>query len=137
MSRLRRDDVAVRIVYQPPGLTFDEFHRVDKDCFPDEPVAPEGFATVVGQDFWAACDGEALVGYSYVLRKPDVAWLARIGVAGTHRRRAVATTIMRTIIEHCERIGLPDVMLYVQSDNVTALRLQNDGVGIPVHPVDS
>ncbi len=115
--------MAVRIEYQPAGLTFDEFHRVDEDCFPDEPVSPESFTKVMGHDLWAAYDGESLVGFSYVVRKADVAWLARIGTASSHRRRGVGTNMLQTVIDHCRRIGLPDVMLYVQSDNPTAIRL--------------
>ncbi len=115
--------MAVRIEYRPAGLAFEEFHRVNRECFPDEPLSSDDFASVVAHDFWAAYDGESLVGFSYVVRKPDIAWLARIGTAGTHRHRGVGTLMMSTVVGHCQQTGLPDIMLYVQSDNVTAIRL--------------
>ena len=115
--------MAVRIEYRPAHLTFEEFHRVDGECFPAEPIASEGFSTFMADDFWAAYDGDSPVAFGYVVRKPDVAWISRIATSAAYRKQGVATELMRTMVHHCLRIGLSDMMLYVQSDNAAAIRL--------------
>jgi len=115
--------MAVRIEYRPACLTFEEFHRVDGECFPAEPIAPENFCTFMADDFWAAYDGDSLVAFSYVVRKPDVAWISRIATSTAYRNQGIATELMRTMIHHCFEIGLSDMILYVQSDNIAAIRL--------------
>lgn len=115
--------MSFRIEYQPASCSFDEFHELDVECFPEEPISAEAFAGFVTNDFWAAYDGNSLVGYSYVVRKPDVAWLSRIGTAGEYRNRGIATRLMESVVYHCSHIGLADIILYVQSDNPSAIRL--------------
>jgi GNAT superfamily N-acetyltransferase len=113
----------IRVEYRPATLTFDVFHRLDAECFPHEPTDARAFASIVVQDFWAAWDGETLVGFAQVSRRPDVSWLSRIGTSGAHRRRGVAFALMQSALEHCREIGLPDTILYVQTDNPAAIRL--------------
>jgi GNAT superfamily N-acetyltransferase len=115
--------MAVRIEYRPAHLTFEEFHRVDGECFPAESIASEGFSTFMADDFWAAYDGDCLVAFCYVVRKPDVAWISRIATSAAYRNQGIATELMRTMIHHCLEIGLSDMMLYVESDNTAAIRL--------------
>ena len=115
--------MAVRIEYRPVYLTFEEFHRVDGECFPGEPIAPEGFSSLMADDFWAAYDGDCLVAFGYVVRKPDVAWISRIATSTAYRSQGIATKLMRAMIHHCFEIGLSEMMLYVQSGNIAAIRL--------------
>jgi hypothetical protein len=83
----------------------------------------QALAGAMQQDFWAAWDEDAIAGYAYVIRRPGVSWLSRIGTAIAHRRRGVATALMEAVLEHGQRIGLPKTMLYVQTDNPAAIRL--------------
>ena len=111
------------IEYQPKALSYDEFHRLDRECFPQEPIQRKAFVNFVQHDFWAAYESLTLVGYSYMIRKPDVSWLSRIAVAAEYRDRGIAAQMMQSIIEHSISIGLPEMILYVRSDNIPAIRL--------------
>lgn len=113
----------LRIQYRPSTLSFDEFHPLDLQCFPRELIRPETFAGTVSKDFWAAYEGNSLVGFSYLTRKPDVAWISRIGIAADHRRRGIGSQLMRAMMEHCRRLGLEDLLLYVQCDNEAAIHM--------------
>ncbi|MBN1944639.1 MAG: GNAT family N-acetyltransferase [Bradymonadales bacterium] len=113
----------MRIEYRPPSLSYNRFYEVEVQCFPDEPLGPEEFAGVLARDFWAAYDSESLVGYSYLICKPEVTWLARLGVATSHRKRGIATRLLETMIAYCRSNGPADMMLYTQSTNRPALRL--------------
>lgn len=102
----------IHIEYQPPQLTFDAFHRVDAACFPHEPIPPDDFRTFGKNDFWAAFDSTTLVGYCYVIRRPDMSWLSRLCVCSEYRQFGIATQMMRIVIDHARQIGLPDIVLY-------------------------
>jgi len=115
--------MTLRIEYNPAFLHFSEFHRIDGECFPDEPIDEETFQTIVANDFWAAWDSMSLLGYCYIARKPDLAWLSRIAVSKRYRRNGIATRLMLDVLAHCSRIGLPETMLYVKDDNATAIQL--------------
>jgi ribosomal protein S18 acetylase RimI-like enzyme len=115
--------VPVRIEYKPTALAFDEYHRLDGECFPSEPTDAQSFADALAHDFWAAWDGSTLVGFASVVRRSGLSLLSRIATAKTHRRRGVAAALMQAALEHCQQVGLPDTILYVMSDNLAALRL--------------
>jgi hypothetical protein len=55
--------MVIRIEYQPQGLTYSEFAKVDRECFPDEPGDEGLYQAFLSRDFWAAWDGETLAGY--------------------------------------------------------------------------
>jgi len=114
--------LTIRIEYQPP-LPVEQVRIIDAECFPHEPMDAQAVADAMQQDFWAAWVDDTLAGFAYMLRRPDVSWLSRIGTAAAHRRRGVATALMKAVLEHCSRIGLPEIMLYVQTDNPAAIRL--------------
>ena len=114
--------LTIRIEYQP-SLPVEQVRSIDAECFPDEPLDEQALADAMQQDFWVAWDDDAVAGYAYALRRPDVSWLSRIGTAAAHRRRGVATALMEAVLEHCSRIGLPETVLYVETDNPAAIRL--------------
>lgn len=114
--------MAIRIEYKP-SLPVEQIRNIDAECFPDEPMDAKSLTGAMQQDFWIVWDGSAVAGYAYVRRRPDVSWLARIGTAAAHRRRGVATALMKAILDHCSGIGLPETVLYVQTDNPAAIRL--------------
>lgn len=113
----------LHIDYQPGDLTFEAFHPVDAECFPHEPIRPEAFPNLLAADFWAAYDGGRVIGYCYMVRRPDMAWLSRMCVIAEYRQRGIASRMMQTAIDHAVQVGLPDMVLYVQSDNPPAIGL--------------
>ncbi len=119
--------MVIRFEYQPSALKYSEFQRVDGDCFPHEPATDEGsFQTFLGQDFWAAWDGEALAGYCSAYSKPNLFWIRRIGVARSHRRQGIGRELMSQALKRCRELGLGEAMLYVLDDNTAALRLYEE-----------
>jgi GNAT superfamily N-acetyltransferase len=114
--------VEIKVEYNPACLQYAEFHQMDADCFPEEPIDFDTFKSAVAGDFWAAWSSQSLVGYSYIVRKPGIAWLSRIAVANGYRQKGIATSLIMEVLAHCRRIGLPDTMLYVKDDNAPAIR---------------
>jgi GNAT superfamily N-acetyltransferase len=113
----------LHIDYQPGNLTFAEFHLVDEECFPHEPIRPEAFPSLLAADFWAAYDGDRVIGYCYMVRRLDMSWLSRMCVSGEYRQRGIASRMMQAAIAQARQVGLPDMVLYVQSDNLPAIGL--------------
>lgn len=114
---------SIRIEYQPSFLSFNTFHQVDLECFPDEPLDLDGYQFRLSQDFWAAMVGENLVGYCTVYRKERLAWLGRLGVNSNYRRMGIGTELMKTAIQFSREMGMQEMMLYVMQDNLAALHL--------------
>jgi GNAT superfamily N-acetyltransferase len=120
---VEKNGMVIRIEYQPHGLTYSEFAKVDRECFPCEPGDEVLFQAFLGQDFWAAWDGGALAGYCSAFSKPTLFWIRRIGVAGSHRRQGIDRELMSRALAHCREMGLGKAMLYVQEGNSPALSL--------------
>ena len=120
---VEKNGMVIRIEYQPQGLTYSEFAKVDRECFPYEPGDEAQFQAFLAQDFWAAWDDEALAGYCSAFSKPTLFWIRRIGVADSHRRRGIGRELMSQALAHCREMGLGKAMLYVQEDNTPALSL--------------
>jgi GNAT superfamily N-acetyltransferase len=118
--------MTIQIEYQPAALSYDEFHQIDLDCFPDEHVDIARFQEFLAQDFWAAWEGEALAGYCSAYQISSLAWIRRVGVAGSHRRRGAGRQLMQAAIEHYSKMEQGEIMLYVLQDNLPALRLYED-----------
>jgi len=115
--------VTIKVVYRPKDLDFDAFRPVETQCFPDEPIEASKFNEWVAQDFWAVFGGNEFIGYGYVMLKPGFAWIARIGVTPGWRNKGVGNRLMETMIEHCQKHGRSRIILYVQQDNPSAIRL--------------
>jgi [ribosomal protein S18]-alanine N-acetyltransferase len=115
--------MVIRIEHQPQGLTYPEFAKVDRECFPDEPGDEGLYQAFLSQDFWAAWDGETLAGYCSAYSKPDLFWIRRIGIAASHRRQGIGRELMSRSLAYCREMGLAKAMLYVLEDNMPALRL--------------
>lgn len=126
--------MSLRLQYRPTSLSFDLFHTVDVECFPNDSVDAGAFASAVTQDFWSAWDGKTLAGFAWLQRRGDVFWLSRIGTAAAHRRKGVAGALLGEVLEHCSTQGPRDTMLYVRKDNPTAIRLYER---FDFHPVES
>ena len=92
------------LIYRPEDLSFDTFHALDRECFPKEPVKQDMFDGFISNDFWAAYNDDTLVGFSYLRVNPELAWIARIGVAAAARGRGIGTRLMGAMIDHCRTI---------------------------------
>ncbi len=115
--------MAVQVQYHPDSSLLCAIRGIDRECFPDEPMDEHTLASAIQEDFWIAlCDGLP-AGFVYLIRRPDVSWLSRIGTASSHRCRGVATALLQTVLRHCAQIGLPETILYVRTDNPHAMRL--------------
>ena len=76
-------------------LSFEAFHVLDADCFPEEPLDQQTFETYTRDAFWAARQGDALLGYCCVAAKPSLGWIRRVGVAASSRRQGIGRGLMR------------------------------------------
>ena len=115
--------MAVQVQYQPDPAIQQALHDIDFECFPGEPMESQTLSVGMRQDFWIAWHDGGLAGFAYLQRRPDISWLSRIGTASAHRRHGVATALLDAVLAHCCRIGLPETMLYVRTDNAEAIRL--------------
>jgi GNAT superfamily N-acetyltransferase len=115
--------MVIRVEYQPAAQSAEDIHRIDAECFPDEPMDERTLAAATREDLWVARYDGTIAGFAYLLRRPGVSWLSRLGTASTHRRHGIGTALLQAVLEHCSRIGLPTTILYVQTDNPDAIRL--------------
>jgi GNAT superfamily N-acetyltransferase len=116
-------NMAIMIEYNKGSLTFDEFHPIDAECFPDEPLDAATFEALAAHDLWAVRDSGCLVGYCCTEKKADLTWLRRIGVVPGYRRQGIGRRMMDVMVDHSVKAGLPRMMLFVRADNAGALRL--------------
>jgi ribosomal-protein-alanine N-acetyltransferase len=71
-----------------------------------------------------AVDGDAVVGYAGLCAYgDDVSYVQTIGVAASHQRNGVGTTLLVALLEDAERRGARHVDLEVRADNTSAIEL--------------
>jgi ribosomal-protein-alanine N-acetyltransferase len=107
----------------PRGLSFEAFHALDAECFPEEPLDRQTFETYLRDAFWTAYCRDALVGYCCVVVKPSLGWIRRLGVAASSRRQGIGKQLLHNALDYCIGADLNEVILYVRSDNTPALQL--------------
>lgn len=121
MSRV--NEIPVELEFQPVTLCFEEFHKLDKQCFPDEPMNNESFDRCVKSGFWAVFCERQLIGYSHIDLTPDLAWIARVAVVPSYRNRGIGNMIMEAMLKYCRKVNRTTIILYVQQDNPAAVHL--------------
>ena len=121
MSRV--NEIPVELEFQPVNLCFEEFHKLDKQCFPDEPMSSESFNRCVKSGFWVVFCERQLIGYSHIDLTPDLAWIARVAVGPNYRNRGIGNMLMEAMLKYCRKVNRTTVILYVQQDNPAALHL--------------
>ena len=118
-----------------------EVHALHLAARPDQfkPAEPAALAARFRELFaspdakiWVADLDGAVVGYAVALhqRRPDFTvapareWcdIDQIGVAPAHRRRGIATALMRAVVDDARASGLPDIELNSWSFNQDAHR---------------
>lgn len=115
--------IAIIIDYNPPALSFTDFHQIDVEYFPDEPVDLPTLQAFLKRDILGAWDAGLLVGYCYCQRKPGPTEQKRIGVTSSRRWQGIGRSLMERVVDLSIRIGMPKIMLFVQDDNLPAVRL--------------
>ena len=68
-------------------------------------------------------DDDEVVGYAGLAAMPDEAYVQTIGVAASHQRRGLGTTLLTTLMDDAKRRGIPRMGLEVRIDNEPAIRL--------------
>jgi GNAT superfamily N-acetyltransferase len=111
------------IVYRPEDLHYRTFKQIEEACFPEEVISADRFGEIVGQDFWGVFIDDQLIGYGYLVLKPDVAWISRLGIFAEYRKQGLGSKLMETMLNHCHETDQRKIILYVQQDNPAALRL--------------
>lgn len=119
----RVNEPPVELEFQPVNLCFDEFHKLDKQCFPDEPMSSESFNRCVKSGFWTVFCERQLIGYSHINLTRDLAWIARIAVVINYRNRGIGNMLMETMLKYCRKVNRTTIILYVQQDNSAAVHL--------------
>lgn len=71
--------------------------------------------------YLVAVEGDVPVGHAVVSVAGDIADLQRIGVAGAHRRRGVASSLLDAVRTHARGGGADRMLVEVREDNSGAL----------------
>lgn len=112
----------ITLAYHPREISFEAFHALHIDCFPDEPFREEGFEKWLQRDVWIAKEGDALVGFAEIRLESDHFHLPKLGVHSTHRQQGIGQMLLQAAIAHCEKLHLP-ITLHVRRNNLPALAL--------------
>ncbi len=115
--------MSVTITYQPSGLSFDDFYALDEQCFPEEPIGRDFSIPFEQSPFWLAESKGRPVGYGFLKVMPELAWIARIGVVPTERKKGIGGRLMDVMLQYCRDIPRRKVILYVRQDNEAAVHL--------------
>ena len=114
----------LNLIHNPATLTYEQFHAIDRDCFPNEPpLSFERFNEMRTNHLWAAFVHDDFAGYAYVIMKPQYVHLSRIAVGRQYRQKGIATELMRTLVGYGMDNSQPTILLYVQTDNQPAIQL--------------
>ena len=114
--------MSIDIVFRPNKLQFDDFQRIDEQCFPNEPIGVGTFNKNLTGNFWGAFFEQELVGYSYITLKPNLAWISRICISLDFRNRGIGSMLMEKMVEFCHDVHREKAILYVRQDNPIAVR---------------
>lgn len=68
-------------------------------------------------------DGGEVVAYAGLAAMPDEAYVQTIGVAASHQRKGLGSTLLAALMDDAARRGLPRMGLEVRIDNEPAIRL--------------
>jgi ribosomal-protein-alanine N-acetyltransferase len=99
--------------------------ELERECFPD-PWSREGIEEVIslpiGFGLVAECDG-LVVGYILARWVADTAEILNLAIAPSHRRRGLATGLLRQALAGLAQNGVGEVYLEVRESNRSAQAL--------------
>ena len=117
--------------------------RVDPDVF-DDPIDRARAAEFLADPrhhIAVAVDAGVVVGFVSAVHyvHPDKArpelWINEVGVAETHRRRGLATRLLRAVFEVARGLGCDEAWVVTDRENTAAMRLYA-GAGRTTPPTD-
>ena len=114
--------MTLRIIYQPPQLTYPEFQLIEHDCFPEAPLGELFFSEIVFQNFWGVYLNDKFVGYIYLAQRSGLPMIYRVGVKNNYRQQGIGKMLVQKAIDHCNQIKKPNIFLYVQKKNSIAYK---------------
>lgn len=84
----------------------------------------------------AAAEGDAIVGYGFLVVAGEEADLANIAVAASHRRKGIAEAMLESLESKAKNAGVRQLFLEVRVSNAAAmsLYLKRGFVGCSVRP---
>lgn len=94
----------------------------------DNPIRPDALRTFLadpGHHIAIATEDDAIVGMATANEylhpdKPTQVWINEVGVAPTHRRRAIATQLLGAMLAHLKARGFKNAWLATEHDNTAA-----------------
>jgi [ribosomal protein S18]-alanine N-acetyltransferase len=131
MAASRLPNIGVRTV---GPFDLGRLSRLHKTCFEESwsradlahlLAMPGGFGLIARlfEGGFVGLDGLRGVAFALCRVTNDESELLSIGVAPAHRGKGVATVLLRTALERCQRVGAKSMFLEVATDNVPAQRL--------------
>lgn len=106
---------------------FDGVKRLWEETFPDDPpwnradVAIPAKLAVQPDLFLVAVDGDEIAGAALAGYDGHRGWLYSVAVADSHRRRGVATRLVREAEQRLQALGCQKINLQVRTSSVDAL----------------
>ena len=97
----------------------------------DHPLDPRLVAEFLGDDrhhLAVAIDKGQVIGFASGVHyvhpdKPPELWINEVGVAPSHQGRGVGKAVMRTLLQHAERLGCREAWVLTERSNHAAMRL--------------
>lgn len=116
------DPCPIRQIVQSDAARVAELER---ECFPDpwsEAGIEEVIALPIGFGLVVECDG-MVVGYVLTRWVADTAEILNLAIAESHRRRGLATSLLRQVMAGLAERGVGEVYLEVRESNRSAQAL--------------
>ena len=104
----------------------DAVTALERELF-DDAWTPEAFWDELAQGetrtYLVATDGEDVVAYAGLAAMPDEAYVQTIGVATSHQRGGLGSTLLAALMDDAQRRDIGRVGLEVRVDNAAAIAL--------------
>jgi N-acetylglutamate synthase-like GNAT family acetyltransferase len=91
----------------------EHFGFIDQSRNPDLNNIGQSYVASGNDFFVAEGDGE-IVGTAGLLFEPGRARIVRMSVAGTHRKRGIATALLHQCIRRAKEAGLPEIVAFTE-----------------------
>ena len=108
------EDIAAVLDIELQGYSYPWSEAVFLDCFKDS------------YRFWAACQGESLVGYAVVTYVVGEAHLLNICMHPRVRGKGVGRQLLRHVLAAASHEGMSQLLLEVRASNKAAIALYED-----------
>ena len=112
----------IRYAHRDPTLQYEEFLALERECFPDVVTSRMLFYRRGAGMYWTARDENGvLVGFMQARPAGENLHISNMSVAKAHRRRGIATELLRLAEDRARTLGFARLELGVLADNAAAL----------------